>query len=229
MKKASRWYSFYRALVGLFVARAKFVYLGEKVNEPSIILSNHEAAAGPLTWEFNFKKPRIFWATHQMTENVRSVFRYLAYYYFPCKKHIPKVVSVPLGFIASPFVRLFFKGLNTVPVYDEAVKYVRTVGESQNAIEVGENVIVFPEDSSAGYFKRIGKVFPGFVVLLERLFRKGRDLHVYAAYYSKKKRAVIVDAPVRYSALRKRYSDRNAIAEAMRVRINELADRIESA
>lgn len=222
------WFSAYRGLIGLFTPRPKFVYLGETVSEPSLILSNHEAAAGPLTWERYFNKPKRFWAAHEMTEGIRPVFRYLAYYYFPDKKHLPKTLARIVGFIASPFVSLYYSGLRPIATFRDAVKFMQTIRESSGVIEDGSSVILFPEDSSKGYLKKPELFHSGFVAFCERMLRKGRDLPVFVTYFSKKRRLVLVDRPRRYSELRRKFGSRDAIAEALRRRLNELADMTEA-
>lgn len=229
MRKRSLWFSAYRRLVGLFTARPRFVYLGEKVSEPSVILSNHEASAGPLTWERFFEGPKRFWAAHEMTEGVRSVFRYLAYYYFPEKKHLPKAISVLIGAVASPFVSLYYAGLKPIATFRDTKGFVRTIRESRTALDEGESVILFPEDSSKGYSDRLHSVHAGFAVFCERMLRRGRDLNVVLTYFSRKKRTVLIDRPFKYSELRRRFGGAAGIAEAARRRINQLADIAESA
>ncbi|MCR5611436.1 MAG: hypothetical protein K6F68_06365 [Clostridiales bacterium] len=229
MRKKARWFSLYRRLVGLFTSRPRFVYLGEKVSEPSVILSNHEAAAGPLTWERYFDMPKRFWAAHEMTEGVRSVFRYLAYYYFPDKKHFNKAISKFFAFFASPFVSLYYRGLKPIATFRDALGFVRTIRESRRALDEGESVILFPEDSSKGYSDRLKSIHSGFAVFCERMLRRGRDLNVVLTYFSRKKRTVLIDRPFKYSELRRRFGGAAGIAEAARRRINQLADIAESA
>lgn len=227
MEKRPLWFRIYGRIVRLFTSRPRFVYLGEQVNEPSLILTNHEAAAGPLTWEFYFDRPKRFWSAHEMTEGLLSVFRYLAYLYFPEKKHFGRVLSPIFAFFAAPFVSLFFTGLKPVPTYRDASGFIRTVRESCDTVTGGRSILLFPEDSSHGYAKRLGTIHSGFVVFCERMLRKGVDLPVFVAFYSKKKRVILVDAPIRYSALRESCRDRDAVADALRVRLNELADIVE--
>jgi len=229
MRERALWFSAYRIIVGLFTARPKFVYLGDEVSEPSVILSNHEAASGPLTWERYFNSPKKFWVTHEMTDGMRSVFRYLAYRYFPDKKHLPKVLSVIFAFVATPFVSLYYSGLKPIATSRNAGGFIRTIHESRLALDKGESVVLFPEDSSNGYKERLQSIHSGFAVFCERMFRKGRDLNIVLAYFSKKTHTIYIDSPIRYSEFKNRFGDIKLISEAVLKRINELGDIAEGA
>ena len=225
MEKKPLWYRFYGRIVKLFLTKkTKIEYLGEKIAGPSVVISNHEGAAGPLTWEYNLKTDKKFWSAHEMTEGVKPVFRYLAYYYFPEKKHFSKFFSRLIGFIGSPFVSLTFKGMAPIPTHNSAMKLVSTLRASEAALNNGNTLIIFPEDSSKGYFKKPKFFFSGFVVLGERMLAKGMDLPIYVSYFSKDKKKITVDPPVMFSKLKELYGEREAISENLRIRMNELAD-----
>ena len=85
------------------------------------------------------------------------------------------------------------------------------------------SIVIFPEDSSQGYFEQLKFIFGGFAVLCEMLYKSGRDVPVACCYYHKKKRVCVVDNPVKYSVFRGDAFDRNALTEKVLKRINELA------
>ena len=225
MEKKPLWYRFYGKLVKLVMTKKTSIRcLGAPIEGPSLVLSNHEGAAGPLTWEYHLDRPKKFWTAYEMTAGLRSVYRYLAFYYFPEKKHFSRFFSRVVGFVGSPFVHLVYKGMAPIPTSNTPRKLVSTLRASENALKAGYTMIVFPEDSSKGYFEKPKYFFSGFVVLGERMLTKGVDLPVYTAYFSKKKRTITVDAPVSFSSLRARCESREEISEALRLRMNELAD-----
>ena len=54
------WFKRLKQVLKLFIPRAKFVYLGEKIST-AIILSNHVGASAPLAWGLLSQRFR-FWA-----------------------------------------------------------------------------------------------------------------------------------------------------------------------
>ena len=55
------WFRFIKKIMRLFVKESEFIYLGEKIEEPTIILSNHVGTCAPLAWELYGKLPFRFW------------------------------------------------------------------------------------------------------------------------------------------------------------------------
>ena len=99
----------------------------------------------------------------------------------------------------------------------------KTLDESFTAIsENGENIVIFPEDSSDGYLDELKGFHAGFVMLAEKCLNGGIDVPVYACYFKKKERQYIFDAPVKYSELKAQFGDRNAIAAYLCERCNTI-------
>ena len=229
-KKATRklWFRLYRSVARLFIRRPKFIYLGERVSEPSLILSNHVGASAPLSWEIYFDYPFRFWGTHEMTEGPLSVYRYLSSVYFHQKKHMKKWLARLVALVATPLAWLFYRGLCLIPTYRDA-RFVKTVHESCDTLAAGQSLIIFPEDSSHGYFDNLRKFYSGFAVLAGRMLRQGTDLPVFVSYYKKQDCAFIIDRPVRFSVLSSGTADLQEIADRMCDRANALARVVSSA
>jgi hypothetical protein len=207
----------------LFKKKPKFIYLGEKVNEPSLILSNHVGSSGPLTWELYPEFPFRFWGTYEMNSSLPTLYKYLSKDYFHGKMHWPLWISRIFCVIAGPIVYCFYKGLELISTYPDA-RLKKTINTSIEVIEDGNNIIIFPEDSSVGYFDKLTKFFSGFLVLAERCFRRGKDLPIFIAYFSKKDKKVVIDRPIRYSELLSKYNGLSSdeIAAILLTRSNQL-------
>ena len=91
------------------------------------------------------------------------------------------------------------------------------------AIENGDNIVIFPEDSKDGYKEELDGFFAGFTLLAERLYKKhGIDVPIYVSYFRKKDLKYIDDAPVSYSSLANGQKTREEIADILVKRCNEL-------
>ena len=214
---------FFHGLVKFFTPKTKFIYLGEKITEPSILLSNHAGVSAPFGFEAFMNEPLRMWGTYQMTKGYKSV---KAYYtnIFLKQKH-PNYSNFRcklLGFLLSPLATFYYSGNTVIPTYPDA-RLKETMRESVETLDNGMSLVIFPEDSSKGYFDQLKFVFGGFAVLCEKLYKSGRDVPVACCYYHKKKRVCVVDNPIKYSVYRGETFDRNALADKMLKRINELA------
>lgn len=197
------------------------VYLGKRFQRGSLIISNHVGSYGPLTLELHTELPIRFWGTYEMNSGLRSAYKYQTNIYYHEKKcwniHLARLFCL----IATPITCLFYKGLNLISTYRDA-RFVKTIHESINSIRRGESVIVFPEDSSQGYFDDLRSFYAGFVMFAETCYKRGIDLPIYVTYLNRKAGKYMVDAPVCYSELAKLNKSRTELAEMLLNRCNEL-------
>ena len=175
-----------------------------------------------MAFELYSKVPIRFWGTEEMTHNVRKVYKYLSTTYFHNKRHLPRFLAIIIGFIAAPFVRLFYRGLDVIAV-EKGAAVVKTMKESEFILrEYKENIVIFPEDSSKGYFNEISYFYAGFMLLAEYCYKKGMNLKIMVCNFHKKEKVLVFDKPVQYSELVKDGASREEVAEQMRIRCNEL-------
>lgn len=222
-KNRKCWFRGLTTFLKIFIRKPKYVHLGEGFVDKSIVLSNHVGSAGPLTHELYFPKNFRFWGTYEMNSGLKSVYIYLSQIYFYQKKHKSKATSKFLGFIVAPFANLFYKGLNLISTYRD-YRLRKTLSTSIETLNKNETLIIFPEDSSDGYHDELKECFAGFVVLGKLCLKNNIDVPVYASYFRKKEKVVVVDKPVILSELLNSDLDKKEIARRMRDRMNELGN-----
>ena len=215
------WFKCVKTVLKLFIKKPRFVFLGEEFQDRALILSNHVGATGPLTLEMYFPKPFRFWGTYEMNSSVKEVYKYLSEIYFYQKKHWNKVLAKLFSLIAAPIAWLFYRGLTLISTYRDH-RFKNTLKESVRTLEHNASLIIFPEDSSNGYFNTITGFFSGFVTLAKYCHKKGFDLPIYLTYLRKKERIYVIDKPIYYTELIATGLDKYQIAEYLRVRCNEL-------
>ena len=156
-----------------------------------------------------------------MNEGLVSVYKYLSRIYFHQKKHWNLHLARLLCLVAAPIINIFYKGLRLIATYHDA-RFLKTLNESMRAIKNGENIVIFPEDSSDGYHDELKGFFTGFGMLCDFCRRAKIDVPIYVAYFRKSDLTYIVDAPIRYSALCADGSSKEEIAKRLLARCNEL-------
>lgn len=220
--KRPRWFKCLTTFLKLFIKKPKYVYLGEGFVERSLILSNHHGAKGPLSLELYFPKPFRFWGTYEMNSSLKEVYRYLKDIYFYKKKHMKKWLATLVGFVVAPLAYLFYRGLRLISTYPD-VRLKNTLKESVKSLQENCNLIIFPEDSSNGYFDQMTEFFSGFVTLANYCLKKGMDLPVYVTYLRKKQRIFVVDKPFMWSEVARLGLSKGEIAQKLLIRCNQLA------
>lgn len=215
------WFKCVKSILKLFIKKPKIIYLGEELPDCALLLSNHVGASAPLTLECHYPKPFRFWGTYEMNSSVKEVYKYLSGVYFHQKKHWNLFLARLFCLIAAPVAWLFYRGLTLISTYRDH-RFRNTLKESVKTIEAGASLIIFPEDSSKGYFNTITGFFSGFVTLANVLHKKGMDIPIFLSYLRKKERVYVVDKPVYYKDLIATAMDKYEIAEYLRKRCNYL-------
>lgn len=193
-----------RILKPLMLGRYKrpdFIFLDkEGLKDGAIILSNHAGTDGPLSLEFYLGHKVAFWGAHEMTSGVVSTYRYQTRVYYHEKKHWNLFLARLFCLLASPLTNIFYSGLDMISTYQDA-RFVKTLRESIDRLSCGENIVIFPEDSTRGYLDELDGFHAGCVSLMQMCDRRGVDVPVYVAYFRKKDMKYIFDKPVMLSEL----------------------------
>lgn len=213
-----------RGLLKIFIRKPKVLYLGEPIEEQSIILSNHVGSSGPLTLECYFKdQPFRFWGTYEMNGNLKMVYKYLSEVFYHQKKGWNLTLAKMFCLIAAPLVKMFYAGLNLISTYPD-MRFKGTLQESKKTLKSGQSLIIFPEDSSKGYFDELTSFYSGFAVFANMLYKKGVDLPIYASYLNRKTRVYVVSEKMMFSELIKDGFDREELAKRMLDKVNGLRE-----
>ncbi len=222
-QKRKFWFRVIKRFIRIRYKKPTFVHLGDGFVPGSIIVSNHEGTDGPLSYELYADTPIRFWGAYEMNSGQKTLYKYQTEVYYHQKKHWNLKWAKIFCLFASPVTYIFYKGLNLISTYPD-VRFAITIKQSIKAIENGESIVIFPEDSTAGYQKELVSFFPGFVHLAESLYKKkGIDVPIHVAYFKKDERELIVDKPVYYSELSKNGESREEIAKRLVLRCNEIS------
>lgn len=221
VQKRKWWFRLLKKLMKGRYKRPTFVYLGEKFGNGGVILSNHEGTDAPMSLEMYCDKPVRMWGASEMNSGLVEMYKYQTRVYYHEKKHWNLHLARLFCLLASPLTNLFYKGLNLISTYRDS-RFITTLRQSVDALKNGENVVIYPEDSTNGYLEQLESFHKGFAALCELCKKKGMDVPVYVTYFRKKDLTYIVDKPVLYSELTKNGETKEAVAERLLNRCNEL-------
>lgn len=200
---------------------SKFVYTADKIETPSIILSNHVSTSGPLSFQLYSGMKYRFWGAYQMNSGLKSMYRYQTRVFYHEKRGWNLTLARLYCLLASPLTNIIYGGLNLISTYPD-VRFRKTIKESQKAIEEGKSLVIFPEISDKGYLDELEGFHRGFVVFLRYMYNKGVDLPVVVTYYNKYNQVHMVGEKVLYSKLVEEYKTEEAICKALCDKCNEL-------
>lgn len=221
-----RWFRGLTRFLRIFFIPRKYIFLdGTMPGEKCIVFSNHVAASAPVFHELYSPFKLRFWGTYEMTEDIKTNYRYLSTTYLHDKKKFPRWLSKIVGFIICPFVKVFYVGMKLIPTYTD-IKLITSVKMTEASLNNGETVVVFPEDSHDGYHDHLSSYFPGGFFAADRYCDKYKcDLTIYNCYYVKKLRTFVVDKGIPFSTLKEEFGkDYGAMAKKFCDRANEIGE-----
>lgn len=219
--KRKWWFSFLKKLMKSRYKKPRFVYLGEEIKNGGIILSNHEGTDAPMSLEIYLNAPIRMWGASEMNSGLVKLYKYQTRVYYHEKKHWNLHLARLFCLIASPLTNLFYKGLDLISTYRDT-NFMKTIKESMDALSMGHNLVIFPEDSTNGYLDELEGFHKGFVVFANHALRKGYDLPIYVSYFRKSDKTYIIDKPVMFSELLKQSESKEDLAKKLCLRCNEL-------
>ncbi len=220
-KKRKLYFRILKKLMTIKYKQPKFVFLGEPFEKGAIVLSNHEGTDAPMALEIYYDAPMRMWGAYQMNSGLRKMYKYQTEVYYHQKKHWKLGLARLFCLIASPLTNMFYSGFDLISTYPDS-RLVKTLRESVEAIKQGDNVIIFPEDSTNGYLSELEGFHAGFVLLADKCAKNGIDVPVYVSYYQKETNTYVFDKPVLYSELTKKGESKEEVAKKLLERCNEL-------
>jgi hypothetical protein len=123
------------------------------------------------------------------------------------QKWIPERLKWPATRLASAFLQWVMRSLDSIPVYrDNPRALVSTFRETAQAMQAGDNILIFPENPNdpgqarAGYLREgVGEFFKGFAMAAQIYYqRTGKRAQFYPIYADKKKHTLTFGEPTRY-------------------------------
>ena len=166
-----KWFRGLKKIMRLFMKESKFVYLGGKIQDGSLIVSNHVDTNAPLAWELYSNVNFRFWGANEMNSGLVSLYKYQTRVCYHEKKHWNLHLARLFCLIASPLTVLFYKGLDLISTYRD-INFTRTIKETIRTPENKQSVVVFPEDSTKGYLDELEGFRAGFVMAAARCLKR---------------------------------------------------------
>ena len=218
-KRRQPFFNFVKKILRIFI-KAEVVSHCEQIPEKSIIVTNHSAKMGPMVYELYYPRYHATWGAHPMLGNYKSRFLYLRDVLYIQKLGKKKLPATLKALFEACFSIFFYKGMKIMPTYTD-MRFLYTVRNSMEVLDMGASVMIFPEDSAEGYFDELKGAFPGFVMLAEQYFNKtGEDVPIVTAYYHKPSKKIIINPPKSVQKLKAEGMSRNEIAEFFKEEIN---------
>ena len=215
-------FKFFSKILFKPIFRARVESLLDTIPDKAIIVSIHSAKNGPMSIAVSYPRFSVMWGHHGMLGTYKERFLYLRNVLYIQKMHKNKFVATLKATYEAFFSKYIYKGMKVIGTYTD-MRFLSTIRNSMDVLDSGASVIIFPEDSSEGYFDEIREAFPGFVMLALTYYQKrGEDLPIIPMYVSNEKRRLIVGTPKYAREMERAGMKKDEMASALAEEINKL-------
>ena len=184
-----------------------------------VLVCNHGELYGPVV--ANLYIPVTFrpWTIAEMM-NRDVIIEHMYQGTMMRQKWLPESWKRPILRIITPLLLWVFDSLEAIPVYrNDPRKLIGTFRETIDAMQAGDNILLFPENDTGhavgerGYaLEGVGKLFTGFAMIAPLYYAKTKKKAVFIPVYaSKKTRTVCIGQGIEYQP------DNGANDEKMRI------------
>ena len=200
----------------------KIINYNESMETKSILLSTHCGKNGPYCLSQYLPIKHATWGANEMLGKYRVRRKYLKevlYIQKLHKKKFPATIKATFEAIFNPFI---YKGMSVIPTYND-INFISTLKYSMETLNNDYPILIFPEDSTNGYFIELDKILPGFIQLSERYYKREKiDLPIYPIYYHYKEKLILIGKPFYIQELRSKNMTNDDICEFFKNEINKL-------
>ncbi len=181
------------------------VHLDEE--NPVVFLCNHGQFYGPVICASHIRMPIRPWVMATLCINDAETVDYNYRYTIRERTWIPERLKMPVARLVSRICAWCMHQLEAIPVYrDSPGQLIGTFRQSVEAMQSGDNLLIFPENPNAiaqdrGYESDgLGPVFEGFAMLAPIYYRRtGKSLRFIPMYAHKYSRTLSFGEEVDYN------------------------------
>ncbi|MBE5769379.1 MAG: 1-acyl-sn-glycerol-3-phosphate acyltransferase [Clostridiales bacterium] len=203
-------------------------------NNPIVFLCNHGEIYGPVSSMLYIPVPVRPWVISELTTKPEDVSRYIYKWTFEPMKWLGKA-SWWISKLIGPISVWGMKQLEVIPVFrNKPRELMVTFRRSVEAMEAGDNLLIFPENPDAsdtpGYADGgMGEMFRGFPMLAQVYYnRTGKRCRFLPMYAHKGMRTLSFSEPIHYDPENDPMAERDRIVEAATAQMKALYEREEA-
>ena len=220
-KKRTPLFRLLKGFLRIFLHRSKIVNnSGGNLKNKAIYVMNHCGARGPLIFELYFPVRSSPWGAHEMCGKYRERWSYLYHTFYIQKLHWGKFRAFTVATLFAIISRWLYNSVGLIGTYRDA-RHIKALKNSIKVLGEGLSIVIYPENSTEGYFEKAKSFHNGFIQLSKLYFRRERqDLPVYSVYYDKKKNTFYIDEPLFINKMLEEGMSEDEVSEVFLTRNN---------
>lgn len=168
-----------------------------KINEDvsHVFICNHGEIYGPIVANVYIPFPVRPWVMSEMV-NADETTDYVYEGTFKRQQWLPQKLRYLAARLVTPIINWGMESVGSIPVYrNKPRELVRTFRDTVNAMEAGDNILIFPENPyderqyTKSYVREgVGEFFTGFTMIAPLYYKRTGKKCVFIPIYADKKR-----------------------------------------
>lgn len=210
--------------------------LAEYEDGSMILLCNHGEIYGPVA--ANLFVPIRFrpWVLSRMM-NEEEIVEHMYEGTFMRQKWLPEKWKRPIIRMITPLFGWLFTSLDAIPVYrGQPRDLLKTFRETINAMQAGDNILIFPENGEnreagqRGYAAQgVGDLYTGFAMIAPMYYAKTKKRAVFVPVYaSRRDRTLSIGKGIEYDPTRNANEEKLRIVAALHSAMNAMYEKEEA-
>ena len=161
---------------------------------PLVFLCNHGEFYGPMACKIYIPVPIRAWTNATMMGDRKAVAQYIYENTTSRQEHMPEIEKRFLARLVAWLSVNVMSQLECIPVHkDSPLKLRETFRLTVEAMEAGDNILIFPENPEQKYpLEGIGELSPGFLTLADLYWKRKKKRMRFLPMYADKKRRKLV-------------------------------------
>ena len=171
-------------------------------SNPLVFLCNHGEFYGPMACKMYIPVPVRAWTNATMMGDKKAVTQYIYDNTTSRQEHMPEFEKRLLARMAAWLSVNVMGQLECIPVHkDSPLKLRETFRQTVEAMEAGDNILIFPENPEQKYPREgIGDLSPGFLTLADLYWKRtGKRMRFLPMYADKKRRRLVFGTIIDYN------------------------------
>ncbi len=198
----------------------------KNIDRPIVFVGNHYEIYGPVVSVLRMPVPFRPWVIWKMMDS-DQIEEYIRVGVENLCKVVPKFIRKKIPRIGKKFMLYIFECIRSIPVYrDNLRQVVQTINMTVQAMEEGDNVMLFPEKPETTYSQGgVDNFYSGFVEVGSAYYKKtGKCATFVPVYISKKHRKLYIGDGITYDASNGKADEKRRIASELRQRMLQMAE-----
>lgn len=198
-----------------------------------ILICNHGEIYGPVV--ANLYIPIDFrpWVLDKMMDE-QAIVEHMYYGTMERQKWLPERWKRPLIRLITPLFMWIFHSLDAIPVHrGQPKELIQTFRQTLDAMQAGDNILLFPENADeheegkSGFVRDggVGQLYTGFAMIAPMYWAKVHKRAVFVPIYaSKKQRTLTIGYGIKYNPENNAGAEKQRIVDELLAAMQRMAD-----